>query len=125
MNFNSAPPAGWERTTPKYRATRDIHPSPNSRHRLENPFSSLSDNDCWQFGTQIVEANEIVETREWPHPSFTALNYSAKRVIESFNISQKSRLQCSPFRNGQIVLDDGLNGPTQPNISRISGVTAA
>lgn len=123
MSAPQDPPPGWE--TPKYRATRDIHPSPNRRHRLETPFASCSDNDAWQYGEQPLKAGEEIETREWPHPSFQPLNYSARKVLEFFNMRQKSRMQRSPWRGDRLVLDDGLSGPTQPNVSNNSGVTAA
>jgi hypothetical protein len=79
MNFNSEPPPGWQREVPRYRATRDIHPSPNTRHRFEPPFAAVWDDDMWQYGTQPIAAREEIETREWPHPSFRPLNYSAGR----------------------------------------------
>jgi len=119
------PPPGWERETPKYRATRDIHPSPNSRHHLEPPFASLSDSDVWQYATRPIEAREEIESKGWPHPSFMPLNYGAGKVLDFFNSRQKSRLPRSPWRGDRIVLDDGLTGPTQPKFSIKSGATAA
>jgi hypothetical protein len=121
----SAPPPGWEREVPRYRATRDIHPSPNSRHRFEPPFASLSDSSVWQFSERPIKAGEIIETREWPHASFSPLNFSAAKVLEFFNSRQKSRLGRSPWPHDRLVLDDGLTGLTQPKISINSGVTAA
>lgn len=122
---NPSPPPGWERETPKYRATRDIHPTTKARFRLEPPFASLSDSDVWQYGEQPIKAGEILETRAWPHPSFRPLNYGAGKVLDFFNSRQKSRLPLSPWRGDRIVLDDGLTGPTQPKFSINSGVTAA
>jgi hypothetical protein len=110
----SAPPPGWERETPKYRATRDLHPSPNDRHRFEPPFSTIWDSDVWQFATRPVTALEELETREWPHPSFRPLNYSAGKVLDFFNSRMKSRLARSPWAGDQIRLDDGLTGTSQP-----------
>jgi hypothetical protein len=112
----SAPPPGWEREVPRYRVTRDIHPSPNSRHRFEPPFASLSDSSVWQYAERDYKAGEI-ETRDWPHPSFRPLNYSAGKVLDFFNTRQKSRLPRSPWAGDRIRLDDGLTGPTQPKIS--------
>jgi hypothetical protein len=123
--MSALPPPGWEREVPRYRVTRDIHPSPNSRHRFEPPFASLSDSGVWQYGAQPIKAGEIIETREWPHPSFHALNYGAGKVLDFFNMRQKSRLPRSPWQGNRLVLDDGLTGTTQPKISINSGVTAA
>jgi hypothetical protein len=117
MTSFSAPPPGWERETPKYRVTRNVEPSPNSRHRFEPPFASLSDSSVWQYATQIVNAREEIETRDWPHPSFHPLNYGAGKVLDFFNMRQKSRLPRSPWQGDRLVLDDGLTGPTQPKIS--------
>jgi hypothetical protein len=110
---------------PRYRATRDVHPSPNSRHHFEPPFASFSDSDVWQYATRIVNAREEIETREWPHPSFFPLNDAAKRVHSFFTTRQKSRLPRSPWRVDRIVLDDGLSGPTQPKFPIKTGATAA
>ncbi len=125
MSRFSDPPRNWEREIPRYRATRPLKPSPNSRHRFEPPFASLSDNDVWQYSEQPIAAGEEIVTQSWPHPSFRPLNFSADRVFEFFNSRMKSRLPRSPFRGDRIVLDDGLTGATQPNISINSGVTAA
>jgi hypothetical protein len=125
MTSFSAPPPGWERETPKYRATRDIEPSPNDRHRFEPPFATLSDPSVWQYATRIVNAREEIETKEWPHPSFFPLNYSAKKVLDFYTTRQRSRLGRSPWRGDRLVLDDGLTGPTQPKFSIKTGVTAA
>jgi hypothetical protein len=110
----SAPPPGWERETPKWRASRAVYPSPNSRHKLESPFASLSDPDVHQFATRPINAGEEFSSREWPHPSFIPLNYSARKVLDFFTTRQKSRLGRSPWQGDRIVLDDGLTGPTQP-----------
>lgn len=116
---------GWEREVPKYKAARDIHPSPNRRHRFEPPFASVSDSDVWQYGEKPLASREEIETCSWPHPSFQPLNYSAVKVLDFFTSRQKSRLSLSPWRDDRLVLDDGLTGPTQPKISINSGVTAA
>jgi hypothetical protein len=39
------------------------------------------------------------------------LNYSAREVMEFFNSRQKSRLGRTPWRDGQVFLDDGLSNP--------------
>jgi hypothetical protein len=108
---------------PRYRATRDVHPSPNSRHRLEPPFASLSDPDVWQFAEKPIKARAEFESTAWPHASFYPLNEAAKRVHGFFTTRQKSRLAISPWRVDRIVLDDGLTGPSQPKFSIKSGVT--
>lgn len=114
----------WQYVTPKYRVTRDLHPSPNSRHRFESPFTSMDDNDCWQFADRPLAARSEISTRHWPHPSMMPINESARRVHGYFTTHIKSRLPVSPFRGDRIHLDDGLTGPT-PNIAMNSGVTAA
>jgi hypothetical protein len=120
------PPSGWEREVPRYKATRPVHASPNPRHRLETPFSSLSDHSVWQHAEQgqEVAAGEEVTTKSWPHPSFRALNFSAGRVLDFFNSRQRSRMALSPWRNGRIELDDGLSGPLQPTLSVKTGAAA-
>ena len=121
----SAPPAGWDRETPKYKATRALEPAEKLRFRFERPFSQMADNDVWQYGHKPVERGEIIATKFWPHPSFQPLTYSAARVLDFFNSRQKSRLPWRPWRGDRIVLDDGLTGSMQPKISINSGVTAA
>jgi hypothetical protein len=123
-NGSPAPP-GWERETPRYRASRDIQPATKARFRFEPPFSTIWDSEVWQYGAQPVKAGEEFESRDWPHPSFRPLNYSAGKVLDFFNSRMKSRLPRSPFAGDRIRLDDGLTGPTQPNIALNSGVTAA
>jgi hypothetical protein len=104
------PPPGWEREMPKYRVLRDIHPAEKARFRFEPPFASASDSSTWQYGTRILKAGEIVETGEWPHNSFFALNFSARKVLEFFRTRQKSRMQRSPWAGERLRLDDGLTG---------------
>jgi hypothetical protein len=125
LSGDSAPPPGFEREIPKYRATRDIQPAPKARFRFEPPFTTLWDVDVWQYGERPIQSGEIIETREWPHPSFRPLNYSARKVLDFFNSRMKSRLPRSPWQGNQIMLDDGITGPAQPNISIKSGVTGA
>ncbi len=122
---SSAPPPGWEREIPRYRATLDVHPSPNDRHRHEAPFSSFSDPDVYQYCERPIAAREEIETKSWPHPSFWPMNTAAKRVLDFFNSREKSRLALSPWQGDRLVLDDGLTGPIQPKFSIKTGVTAA
>jgi hypothetical protein len=114
-SFYKPPPPGWEREIPKYRATRDLHPAPKERYRHEPPFGMTMDSDCWQYATRPVKAGEIIETKEWPHPSFHPLNYGAGKVLEFFNRSPKSRLTQTPWHGSSIRLDDGMTG-NGPNI---------
>ena len=92
------------------------HSPPKGWERFETPFASYSDNDVWQYGERPVTAGEEIETREWPHPSFRALNYSAGRVLDFFNSRTRSRMAISPFQNGRVVLDDGLTGTSAPTL---------
>src|SRR6476469_208899 len=118
-------PQGWDREIPRYRASRDIEPAEKLRFRFETPFSQMADGDVWQYGHRPIERGEIIETPNWPHESFVALNYSAARVLEFFKIGPpKSRLPWRPWRGDRIELDDGC-GPAQPRITINSGVTAA
>jgi hypothetical protein len=118
---HAAPHPGWERIVPRYRLSRGVHPSPNSRHRLEPPFSFLSDNDCWQYGERTIRGGEEIQTTAWPHPTFTALNFSARKLLEFFNGAMKSRLPKSPWRDGRVYLEDGISGtlPGTPVTPRI------
>jgi hypothetical protein len=104
------PPPGWEREIPKYRVIRDIQRAPKARFRFEPPFANSSDSDTWQYGTRMMKAGELIETTEWPHPSFFPLNYGAKKVLEFFTTRQKSRMQRSPWQDNRLHLDDGLTG---------------
>jgi hypothetical protein len=119
----SEPIADWAREVPRYRATRSVHPSPNSRHRLEPVFSQMSDSSCYQFAERPITAGEIVETKSWPHPSFHPLNRSAEKVLAFFNSAPKSRLGMSPWRGDRISLEDGLSGGAPPKFK--IGATAA
>jgi hypothetical protein len=102
---------------PLYRATVDLHPSPNSRHRHEMPFSDFSDPSVWQQTDRPVKRGEIVSTTDWPHSTMMPLNDVGKRIHSYFEIAMKSRLPMSPFQNGRLVLDDGIGGPTQPKFN--------
>jgi hypothetical protein len=119
------PPRDWERTVPRYKARWALRPSQFSRHRLEAPWSQQLDSSIWQYlePGQSIAAGEEVESTAWPAPGFVALNYSAERVIEFYNIAMRSRLANSPWRNGRIELDDGLSGPL-PTVTIKSGAAA-
>jgi hypothetical protein len=119
------PPLSWRREVPKYLVVRDVHPSPNSRHRHELPFSQILDGSCWQQADRAHKAGEVIQSTEWPHPTFQPKNYAARQVLAFFGSAPKSRLPRAPWRGDRIVLDDGLTGPTQPKFSIKTGVTAA
>jgi hypothetical protein len=123
--MTTLPPLDWERQPPRYRATRAVHPSPNSRHRFEPPFATVFDSDVWQHAERPVQAGQEFESRAWPHQSFVPLNFSGRAVLAFFNSRVKSRLPRAPWVGDRIRLDDGFTGPTQPNIAINSGVTAA
>ncbi|MGA7999528.1 MAG: hypothetical protein WCA28_32085 [Bradyrhizobium sp.] len=95
---------------PKYRVPKDTHPAQKARFRFEPPFASCLDNDVWQYGERLHKAGEVIETTEWPHPSFFPLNYGAKKILEFFRNGQKSRMQRSPWAAGQVRLDNSLTG---------------
>jgi hypothetical protein len=111
-SLQKPPPIGWEREIPKYRATRDVHPALKERHRHEPPFGMTMDNDCWQYAPRPIKAGEIIETKDWPHPSFFPLNFGAGKVLEFFRTRQKSRMALRPWHGDSIRLDDGLSGTT-------------
>jgi hypothetical protein len=114
------PPANWERTTPLYRVSHDLHPSQNGRHRHESPFSQILDGACWQQADRSYRRGEIIESKEWPHSTHQPLNFAAKMVLQFFNSAPKSRLAKSPFGpDGRIRLDTGLDGAL-PNFATIS-----
>jgi len=113
------PPLNWRREVPKYRVSRETKLAPKERFRFEPPFSSGSESDVWQYGERVHKAGEIIETTEWPNPgTMTALNYSARQVIDFFTSRQKSRLPRSPFDGDRLRLDDGLTG-AGPTIEQI------
>jgi hypothetical protein len=102
-------PIGWQFETPKYKATRDVHPAPLARYRQESPFENIWDDSVYQYGERPIKAGEFVETKSWPHPSFMPLNYGAERVLAFFNSRMKSRMTLSPWSGDRILLDDGLS----------------
>lgn len=112
MTSDLAPHPDW----PRYRTTIDVHPSPNRRHRFETPFASQSDNSVWQFGEHEIAAGTEVQTDCWPHPTWIGLTEDARQILEFFRYRQRSRMTLKPIRDGRVYLDDGLSGPTQPNI---------
>jgi hypothetical protein len=103
-------PAGWDLEIPKYRASKNLRPSPKARHRLETPFTSIQENDVAQYLEQPLKAGETIETTSWPYPTMQPLNDSAKAVREFFTSRQKSRLPLKPWRDGRLYLNDGLSG---------------
>jgi hypothetical protein len=117
-SFHKPPPDNWNFETPKYRATRDLRPAERDRHRSEPPFAKVFVSDVWQFGERPIKAGEIIETRAWPHESFSPLNYGAGRILDYFNQRQKSRLARSPWYGDRLRLDDGLTGPVHVEIAR-------
>jgi hypothetical protein len=112
------PPLNWRREVPKYLVVRDVFPSPNSRHRHESPFSQILDGNCWQQADRIHRAGEVIQSTEWPHPTFQPKNYAAQRVLAFFGSAPKSRLARSPWFDDQVRLDDGLSNPL-PNFATI------
>jgi hypothetical protein len=108
------PPAGWDRVVPKYRVRRDLKPTAFARHQHEPPFDQAA--DVWQFADRIYKANEIVETKCWPHATMIPLNYGAEKVMEFFNGRMKSRLTTTPWHIDRLRLDDGMSGPLIPAI---------
>jgi hypothetical protein len=106
----TTPPPGWEREVPKYRVVFDTYPAPKARYRTEAPFTNGTESDCWQYGSRTLKSGEVIESREWPHPMFFPLNYSAKRVLDFFNSQMKSRLARSPFFENELRLETGLSG---------------
>jgi hypothetical protein len=75
------PPAGWRNEVPKYRARRDIQPTERARYRTEPPFGTGFGSDRWQYGTREIKRGEIIETKDWPHPSFEPLNYELSQNL--------------------------------------------
>jgi hypothetical protein len=95
---------------PRYKTSIALKPALYARVRHETPFSSQSEHDVWQYGTEPIAAGVEITTTEWPHPSMRPLNESAKRVLAYFNAGMRSRLPRSPWREGRVYLDDGLSG---------------
>lgn len=124
-SFAKPLPVGWDREIPRYRAQIDLRPSPFARHRAEKPFSSVGEVDIWQYADKPVPAGAELETTAWPHGSLLPLNESAKRTLEFFKSTQKSRLPLRPWRGGRLYLDDGLSGVagfTPPPLSKLPTV---
>lgn len=106
------PPLNWKREIPRYRVRAETRPAPKARFRFEPPFSQIMDPSEWQYSERVWPAGSVIETTEWPNPgTMTALNYSAREVLNFFNSRQKSRLPRSPWANDQVRLDDGLSNP--------------
>jgi hypothetical protein len=115
-SFHKPPPLNWEREVPKYRVARDVRPAERARYRLETPFSTISDSSVWQYAERAYTAGEIIDTKEWPHPSFVPLNYGAEKVLAFFNGAMKSRLPRAPWHENRVRLDNGLSGPIIPDV---------
>jgi hypothetical protein len=106
---NFQPTPGWQSIIPRYRASRDIRPAEKERFRFEPPFTTIFNNDVWQYGEQPLVQGDEIETTAWPHASFRPLNYSAERTLAFFNLEMKSRLTKSPWHEGRLRLDNGIS----------------
>ena len=105
------PPLKWRRELPRYRVRAETRPAPKTRFRFEPPFSQIMDPSEWQYGERVWPAGSVIETDQWPCAgTFVPLNYSAREVLNFFNSHQKSRMQRTPFRDGQVCLEDGISG---------------
>jgi hypothetical protein len=111
------PPLNWEREIPRYKATIDLIPSPNPRHRFEKPFSTVMDSHVWTQASAPVAAGTEITSTCWPHPSMQGLNYSGQQVLAYFKASIKSRLPVSPWNQGRVRLQDGISGPLPGHVS--------
>jgi hypothetical protein len=109
-SFHKPPPLNWEREVPRYKATRDLRPAEVARYRMEPPLGTVFNSQIWQYATREIKADEIIESKDWPHPSFAPLNYGAEKVLEFFNTRMKSRMTTSPWFGDSLRLDDGLCG---------------
>lgn len=101
-------PAGWDRETPRYRASQDLLPAALPRHMSEKPFTEQDASNRWQYSDREIRAGEIIETRSWPHTSMQPENEIARQIREFFTTRQRSRMNASPFINGRLALEDGL-----------------
>lgn len=108
LSFEPFPPKGWEKIVPRYRATRDVHPSPNERHATENPHIYQSDDAQWQHGDRRIKAGEEFATTAWPHPSFWPLNESAKYLLELLRTGNKARLPPTPWIDNQVLAQPSM-----------------
>ncbi len=102
-SFTPPLPKGWEKETPKYRATKSVHPSHLARLADEPPVMLSSDDAEWQHGDRNVEAGEEIETKEWPHRSFVALNDSGKHILDLLNNRPVHVLPPKPWHGGQVI----------------------
>ena len=89
--------AGWERTVPKYKAARDLHPSANDRFKFEPPFTDIADSDEYQYATHPIKVGQEIQTRDWPYPSLVPPNFAGQKILEFFNRALESRLPRLPF----------------------------
>jgi hypothetical protein len=111
------PPANWDRVVPRYKVSLAVRPPQRARYRYEPPFEAGgTETDVWNYGERAYTTGEIIETKAWPHPTFVPLNYSAERVLQFFSTRMKSRLTLSPWHIDRLRLDDGLSGPSTPDV---------
>jgi hypothetical protein len=105
------PPIGWRKEMPVYRVRAETRPALKSRFKFENPFAQIMDPSEWQYGEKVWPAGSVIETDQWPCVgTFVPLNYSAREILFYFNGHQKSRMQRTPWRDGQVCLEDGISG---------------
>jgi hypothetical protein len=45
----------------------------------------MTDSACWQFADRAMKAGEIIETREWPHPSTPANSLIFGRAGDAYH----------------------------------------
>jgi hypothetical protein len=96
---------------PRYRTTRDLRPPTFARVRFETPWVSSDSSDVHQYLEKPIAAGQIIENwTAWPHESWSGLNEPAKRILNFYRSALRSRLGISPYRNGELVLDDGVSG---------------
>jgi len=104
----------WRRRRPKYRLIRDLKPPAKPRFALEKPWTETSEADVWQYLDRPLPAGTVIETTCWPHESLFAINEAARRVLEFYRSSVKSRLTRTPWMDGELRLSTGLEGPGVP-----------
>jgi hypothetical protein len=109
-----APTPGWERIVPRYLVVRAVSPPSRARYRDEKPFTTMGDNDCWQYcGDKPIAAGTEIESMSWPHSSFRPLNFSGQKVLAFYLGALRSRLPLSPWHEGAVRLDNGMSDAPQ------------
>jgi hypothetical protein len=48
------------------------------------------DSDCWQYAPRAIKAGEIIEIKDWPHPSFFPMNFAPEKC-SIFSGTDKNR----------------------------------